>query len=179
MSNDITRIPWVLDSDGMIRTLPLTIKYAEFIPSAVGQSAILRQYDWGTNKSSQTLLSITVSGNDTLTDTVGTGVFVTANVAAGDAIQITATGTGNNIGTYLVKTRTNDTNIVIDDGGLTNDTTELYTFTIHTGITFHKFRTSGVTSQTVPDKFMPPQPVVWQNLAVDDISTGAIIYMYV
>lgn len=179
MANDITKNPWVLVADGMIRTRPFFIKYAELIPATVGDTANLKHYDWSTSKSSESRLSITVTGNDTLTDTVATAAFATGNIAVGDAIRITHTSSGNNVGTYLVKTRTNDNVIVIDDGGLTNDTTEFYNFTIHTGVVFHTFLVSGVTSQVVPDKFYPPQPVTMQNLALDDLSASAKVYIYV
>jgi len=174
MANDLTENPLVLDSDGIISTKPITIYWARLLPGAVSNAATLKSWDESDIRSSEEQATCSVTGNNTITIT---GVFTTAKVVVGDAIEITHTSTDNNVGTYLVKTRSSDNAIIIDDGGLTNDTSALYNFKIYKGITKFPFLVS--EDSLVPDDFFPTIPLTLSNLSLDGITSGAVLYVYV
>jgi len=175
MANDLTKNPWVCDSDGVLSIKPIFIKNVRLDPAAASDVATLTHWDWESTKSTAVLATVTVSTGATITST---GNFTTAKVAEGDVIKISSTSTGNNLGTYLVKTRSSDNAIVIDDAGLTNEATKLYNFEIHTGVTFRPFQV-GDAGALQPDDFNPAHPVTVQNLALDGLSSSAVMYIYV
>ena len=174
MANDLTENPLILDSDGIISTKPISIKWARLLPAAVSDAATLKSWDESDVRSSVELATCTVTGANTITST---GNFTASDVVVGDAIEITNTSTGNNVGTYLVKTRSNDNAIIIDDGGLTNEATKLYNFSIYKGIIKFPFLVS--EDSLVPDDFFPNEMVNLSNLSLDGLSSGAVLYVYV
>jgi len=174
MANDLTENPWVLDSDGILSTGPVCVKWARLLPAAVGAVATLKRWNEIDTRSTASGATCTVTGANTI---ASTGNFTAAKVVVGDAIEITSSSTGNNLGIYLVKTRSDDNTIVTDDGGLTNDTGATYNFKIYTGITVFPFLVS--EDSIVPDDFMPTEPMRLGNLSLDGLTSGAILYIYV
>ena len=175
MANRTSENPWVLDTDGIVKTLPVMVKYMKFVPNAVTDTALIRHWNPNSNKSTQEQVSCTVTSAKTITST---GAFVTANVAAGDIIEITASASGNNVGTYLVESRDSDNAITIHDDNLTNEATKLYNFNIYTGRVFHEFLVS--EDSIIPDVFDPHgYKATTQGFAVDSLSGSATIYVYV
>jgi len=174
MANDLTENPLILDSDGIISTTPISIRWARLLPNALSNAATLKSWDESDVRSEEEQATVTVTGANNL---ACTGKFTTADVVVGDVIEITNSNTGNNVGTYLVKTRTDDNNIIIDDGGLTNEAGKLYNFKIYKGITKFPFLVSG--DSLLPDDFFPAQPMNLANLSLDGIVSGAVLYVYV
>jgi len=173
MANDLTENPLILVSDGIISTTPISIKWARLLPAAVSAVATLKSWDESDERSSIEQATVTVTGNNNF---ASTGNFTAAKVVVGDVIEITHSNS-ENVGIYLVKTRTDDNNIIIDDGGLTNETGKLYNFKIYKGIIKFPFLVS--EDSIIPDDFFPAEYMNLSNLSLDGLTSGAVLYVYV
>ena len=133
MSNVKTGLTWVLDTAGVISATPIWVKRAVLFPNAASDTAVFNQWFPGTGDTGRIRSTVSDLATTSGTGITSTGNFTSSNVVVGDVIKITATETGNNIGTYSIITRTNDNTIVLSETLGTNESSKLYTWTVYKG----------------------------------------------
>jgi hypothetical protein len=137
-----------LDTIGVIQGGPLALVEAILFPNAAADAATLGSWNEGaTPKSSVAGGTVSVTSTNTITCS---GAFTTGKVAVGDIIRITKSPTGNNLGWYLVATRSSDNAIIITGAALSNDTGSVYDFSIWTPQTELYLKAEGTTGAVAP-----------------------------
>jgi hypothetical protein len=131
MANDVTGLVWHLDTVGVVSTTPVHMKKIVLNINAAADAALLNYWNKGSGDTRSTADGATTTTTSTNVIT-STGAFTAAKVVVGDIVEITHSSTGNNVGSYVVITRTNDDAIVIA-GTLTNEASAIYTIKIYKG----------------------------------------------
>jgi len=170
---------WILDTAGVFYSKPVIIRKILLYPNAAGDAATFYSFDpSATAKSTASEATTTVSGNTTI---ASTGAFTATKVAVGDAIVIKWTSTGNNIGAFMVKTRTDDNTIVVcsiesTTAPLTNESSKKYSWSIQPGYISVPVLSPGTEKCETEIDFGDG---LWvPNLGLISLSTSAKVYIY-
>ena len=179
MSNDYSYPTgiWYLDG-AFFWNRPVKIKKIVFQATTKAHTATIGTYDYAdTARATMTDKSCAITSNYNIEST---GNFEDTEVVVGDAIWISgcdATGSTANLGKFLVKTRTNDNNIVVVGSGgsttpLTNDAAGVYTWTTIAPHVAVKLTVNGTDVVTEREDFASP---LWlPNFSLYQISSGAV-----
>jgi hypothetical protein len=178
MANAQTLNPWRIDTCGVLSAGHVVVKKATIIPNAAGDAAVLVTWDTSaTKKATQTNKTVTVTSSKTITSTASD--FEAAEVTAGDIIKITNSSSGNNLGTFIVDARGGDDNITIETGNtLTDEATKVYSWTTQTPQTAIHLLSPG-TEKIAWELDFGPAGLHLPNLALQSISSSAVVYLYV
>ncbi len=177
MANAQTMNPWRIDTCGVLSTGRVFARKAVIAPNAAGDAASLVSWDVSaTKKATQTNKTVTVTSSKTITSTASD--FEAAEVTAGDIIKITNSSSGNNLGTFIVDARGGDDNITIETGNtLTDEATKVYSWWTLTPQTTINLLSPGTEKIEFELDFGSG---IWlPNLALQSISTSAVVYLYV
>jgi len=122
---------WVLYKTEVVSQEPVTIKKMVLVPGASGHGGYFSYYNKGElitsgypNTGSLTFAagSDDADDNHLITDAGSTGIF--HNAVVGDVVHIFESSTGNNIGIFVIVSRTNENVVEVADvaGEITNET---------------------------------------------------------
>ncbi len=176
MANAQTMNPWKIDTCGVISTGRVRLTKATLVLSAEADTAVFVSWDVSaTKKATMTNKTGTVTSSKTLTST---GNFETAEVAAGDIIKIKNSSTGNNLGSFIVDTRDSDDAITIETGNtLTDEANKVYSWWTLTPQVSFTLKAPETEKMIVSLDW--PEGIWFPNLALQSISSSAVVYLYV
>ena len=179
MSNDYSYPTgiWYLDG-AFFWNRPVQIQQIIYQATTAAHTAKIGTYDYkDTVRATMTDKTCAITNNYNIEST---GNFEAAEVVVGDAIWIKghdATGLAANLGKFLVKTRTDDDNIIVVGGNgsttpLTNDATGIYSWVTIAPHLAVQLTVGGTEVATESVSFGPP---LWlPNFSLYQISSGAV-----
>jgi len=176
MANDLTINPVIVNTCGVLWTTPVRIQKATLVLSAEADTAVFVSWDASKTKhATQTNKTTTVTSSKTATST---GNFEAAEVTAGDIIKITNSSTGNNLGTFIVDSRDSDDAITIETGNtLTDEANKVYSWWTLTPSVCFTLKAPETEKMIVSLDW--PEGTWFPNLALQSLSTSAVVYLYV
>ncbi len=173
MANILTNLTYILDTDVVISKKSIWISKVILYPGGAGKTAIFRS--WSEDTAHGTVTNgtvVTIATNNVITSV---GNFTAALITAGDVIKITASSTGNNIGTFLVKSRDSDDAITCDGSLLTNEAGACtYSWSTYTPYTVFQLISAGTETATEELDFGERE---FDNLIMDGFN-GTSCYVF-
>jgi hypothetical protein len=191
MANITSGNPIIVDTEGIISTVPLRIQSILLKPNATGDAATFTYWLESDN-------TVTTHGDmkaKTVTVTASSGTFSstanfeTDNINVNQIVKVYSTSSAKNIGYWQIATNADDNTITVDlpaavYGGkvatLENDTSGTYSWKVWDSRFFTIIRGSGIAGDTslahlplgdYTGFFVP-------NLAMHTLSTSAVLYIY-
>lgn len=174
-----------LDTISTLVDQGLSLRRLIYYPSSAGDAAELAAYDSkATPKATMVDKTVTVTLGTTITSV---GNFEASEVAVGDVIVITESETGNNLGAFVVKTRSSDDEIIVGEkftgfktatsAPLTNEASKVYSWKIITPYTFLPLLSQDTNKAMLVIDF--GEDGQWMpNLLLPTLSSGSKIYLF-
>lgn len=133
MANSTAGRVWICDTVGMLTDRPVKVRKFVMYPNTASDTVTFKYYEFGsaTAKDTASGLAITSVSTNVMTPTVA-GRFAAAYCAAGDAMSIVRTSSGNNIGNYYIVSKTDDA-ATLSYATMTDETTKIYDWKIYAG----------------------------------------------
>jgi len=174
MANTFNGNLWILDTVDVISTSPVTIKKIVLVPNAASDVATFSCWsEQSTPELAVYTATVTASGANTL---ASTGNFTTANVDPLDVLTITKSSTGNNLGSFIILTNADNNTVTVTAGDLTNETSKIYDYTVHTPYTQAYIKAPGTEVMSTELDFGHGRE--FKNLVLSTLSTSAKVYVY-
>lgn len=180
MSNAFYQNIYVLDTAGTIVTdRPVWVKKVVLYPNAAADVAVLKfwnresKYAEGAGTYSSNVIKGTITGGTTLT--MASGALLPSTVRDGDVFKITESETGKNSETTnVVTTAGNDTVVVCENAGWTNEAAKWFHFVSYpTQTAFQLLSKDGSRDELdFGDGFWLP------NLTLETLSSDCKVYIY-
>ena len=189
MANVTKGNPLYVDTEGVISTIPLTIKKIVLKPSATGDAATFTYWV----ESDTPLTTYGTRADKTVTITASSGTFASTTNFETDSIdvdqifKVVKSSTGNNIGTWQIASNADDNTITVDKpatvlGGtptVTDGTSSILTWYVWDTRYLLTIKGSGVTNDTgLVQVDFPNGGFRVPNLAMNTLSTSAVLYIY-
>lgn len=173
---------WVISEAGIITEKPVLIEKAIIYPNAAADTALFVCWHNG-DTPTQTVT------NGTMTSVNGqefeaTALWPTATINVGQIVKFTKTSTRNNERTFLVATNADNNNITVD---VAQDPTEedgkIYNWKVYEPVVAFKILSPGTEAVAWEIDFTgfgkSGRGRYFPNLAMDDLTSGAIVHLFI
>jgi hypothetical protein len=177
MANDLTSTPHLLvcDTIGIIAEKPIYVSNIYYVPSAVDDDVLFKQWDENAPVAAGTQSGVT--GTITLGTTMTSTGNLPSTVADGHIFHIlgSAGGAAANVKRALVTTAGNNNAVVCSQAGYTNEASIVYRWTTYPTTTAIVLRCRNLDITMEQMTFNPPRK--FPNLSLETID-GGTVYIY-
>ena len=189
MANVVNGNPLVIDTEGIISTVPLTIQSILLKPNSAGDSATFTY--WLESDSTVTTYGDLVG--KTVTVTAATGTFESTanfeedNININQILKVYSTSSAKNKGYWQIASNADDDTITVDLPAavygkfttLENDTSGTYSWKVWDPRVFAVIRNSGISGDTsLAHLKFGDRGIFVPNLAMHTLSTSAVLYIF-